>query len=59
MARKKKNTIVRRNALAVAMQARHSVGGSAGVHADQNRHRYTRKGKQAQQRKQALRKGEW
>ena len=59
MARKKKKTVVRRNALAVAMQARQSVGGSAGVHADQNRHRYSRKGKQAQQRKQALRRGEW
>ena len=59
MARKKKKTVVRRNALAVAMQARHSVGGSAGVHADQTRHRYSRKGQQAQQRKQALRRGEW
>ena len=59
MARKKKKTVVRRNALAVAMQARHSVGGSAGVHADQHRHRYSRKGTQAQPRKQALRRGEW
>ena len=56
---KKSKTVVRRNALVEAMNARHSVGGSAGVHADQCKHKYTRKGKQAQKRAQALRRGEW
>jgi hypothetical protein len=56
---KKNKTFVRRNALVEAMNARHSVGGSAGVHADQCKHKYTRKGKQAQKRAQALRRGEW
>ena len=56
---KKKKEFVRRNALVVAMNERHANGGSAGVHQDQNRRRYSRKGKQAQKRNQALRRGEW
>ena len=57
MAKKRKKGFVRRNAQVVAMNERHAVGGSAGVHQDQNRHRYNRKGKDAQRRNLALRRG--
>lgn len=59
MAKKKTQAPKRRNIIAIVMNERHSNGGSAGIHADQNRRRYSRRGKDAQKRKQELRKGEW